>query len=118
MEPQSWAEQLVPLRLHATAMFEEPVTVTVNCWVVATTTLCVVGSTTTVTDFLPPPTPRRFSMLLTLQPVQEKQERANRTMVSRRISTPSQKCRMSMLNVGGIQFQSHTAMVEQLWRIR
>src|SRR3984957_3943540 len=116
MEPQSWVEQLVPLRLHATAMFEEPVTVTVNCWVVATTTLCVLGATTTVTDLLPPPTPRRFSMLLTLQPVQEKQERTKRTMVSRRISTPSQmpdeyaeRRRNSV--------QSHTAMVKQLWGI-
>jgi len=90
MEPQSWVEQLVPPTLHATAMSEEPVTVTVNCWVVATTTLCVLGSTTTVTDFLPGPKPRRFSMLLVLQPVQKKQERTKRTMVTRRKSTPSQ----------------------------
>jgi hypothetical protein len=32
---------------NATAELEEPVTVAVNCWVVATTTLCVLGSTTT-----------------------------------------------------------------------
>src|SRR5271169_4700637 len=116
MEPQSCVEQLVPPTLHATAMLEEPVTVTVNCWVVATTTLCVLGSTTTVTDFLPPPKPRRFSMLLTLQPVQEKQERTKRTMVIRRMPTPSQmpdeyaeRWRNSV--------QSHTAMVKQLWGI-
>src|SRR6478672_12175756 len=90
MDPQSWVEQLVPPTLHATATLEEPVTVTVNCWVVATTTLCVLGSTTTVTDFLSPPKPSRFSTLLTLQPVQEKQERTERIMVSRRMSTPAQ----------------------------
>src|SRR5271154_812572 len=90
MEPQSWLEQLVPPTLHATTILEEPVTVTVNCWVVATTTLCVLGSTTTVTDLLPPPKPRRFSMLLALQPVQEKQDRTRRIMASRRTHTPSQ----------------------------
>ena len=77
---------MVPPTLHATAMLEEPVTVAVNCWVVAITTAFVLGSTTTVTDFLPPPKPRRSSTLLT-QPVQEKQERTKRTMVSRRMST-------------------------------
>ena len=61
-------------------MSVEPVTVTVNCWVVATTTLCVLGSTTTATDFLPPPKPSSFSTLLTLQPVQEKQERTKKAM--------------------------------------
>ena len=55
-------------------------------------------------------------MLLTLQPVQEKQERTRRTMVSRRISTPSQtpdeyaECWRNSV-------QSHTAMVKQLWGI-
>jgi hypothetical protein len=103
MDPQSWVEQLVPPTLHATAMLVEPVTVTVNCWVVATTTLCVLGSTTTVTDFLPPPKPSRFSTFLTLQPAQEKQDKTKRATVSRRIFAPA-LMPMSMLNVGEIQF--------------
>jgi hypothetical protein len=113
MEPQSWVEQLVPPTLHATAVLDEPVTVAVNCWVVPTTTLCVLGSTTTVTDFLPPPKPRR---LLILQPAQEKQERTKRTVVSRRMPAPSQmpdeyaeRWRNSV--------QSHTAMEKPLWGI-
>src|SRR5580693_2461444 len=96
MEPQSWVEQLVPVTLHATAVLEEPVTVAVNCWVVATTTLCVLGSMATVTDFLPPK-PRSFSMLLILQAAQEKQERTKRTVVSDRMPLRS-RCRMGMLN--------------------
>jgi hypothetical protein len=89
-------------------VLEEPVTVAVNCWVVATTTLCVFGATTTVTELLPPK-PRR---LLMLQPAQQKQERTKRTVVRGRMPAPSlmpddaERCRNSV--------QSHTAVVEQL----
>src|ERR1700746_1864038 len=116
MDPHSWVEQLVPLTLHATVMSVEPVTVTVNCWVAATTTLCVLGSTTTVTDFLPLPKPRSFSTLLTLQPAQEKQERTKRAMVSRRMFTPARvpdEYAERLIN----SVQSHTARVKQLWVI-
>src|SRR5579863_9988749 len=97
MDPQSWEVQSVPPTLHATPIFEEPVTVAVNCCVVPTTTLCVLGSTTTVTDFLPPK-PRMFSMLPTLQPAQAKQVRTTQTILSRRIPLRS-KCRIGMLNL-------------------
>src|SRR5260370_26823334 len=110
MDPQSWVEQLVPPTLHATAMSVEPVTVTVNCWVVATTTLCVLGSTTTVTDFLPPPKPSRFSTLLTLQPVQEKQDKTKRALVNRRTFTPAL---MPMSERWRNSVQSHTARVKR-----
>ena len=81
----------LPLTLQATTVSVEPVTVAVNCWVVATTTLCVLGSTTTVTDFFPPK-PRRFSMLLTLQAAQRELQRTRTAVVvSRRMSAPSQR---------------------------
>ena len=103
---------MAPPTLHATAMSVEPVTVAVNCWVVATTTLCVLGSTTTVTDSLPPPRPSRFSTLLTLQPVQQKQDKTKSAMVSRRIFTPA-LMPMRVLTVEEIQFESHTARVKR-----
>lgn len=47
MAPQVDPEQPTPLTLHATAVFEFPVTVAVNCCVFPATTLVAVGATET-----------------------------------------------------------------------